>query len=191
MDHASGDVGLLAHRDRNYKIIPDGQDCVYSGSRCQTRTAGSVEELLYNKIMTKLGISALVIVVVIGAGVLIFNSPVSEPTPSTDNDGTVAKIETKSNGYVVGHVTIGPNCPVERVDEPCTTPPGAYSSREVVVYGSDGMSVKQKGKIDAQGNFKIALAPGNYFLQISPAGIGPGEKKSVTIKSTETSTVNF
>jgi hypothetical protein len=61
----------------------------------------------------------------------------------------------------------------------------------VVVYKSDGITVAQTGKIDANGNYKIPLPPGNYFVQISPAGIGPGEKKPVTIQSGQTSTVDF
>ncbi len=33
------------------------------------------------------------------------------------------------NGTLSGHVTIGPNCPVERVGVPCTPAPEAYTSR--------------------------------------------------------------
>jgi|SRR3989344_203505 len=95
-------------------------------------------------------------------------------------------------GYVSGHITIGPNCPgPEKEGEPCVTPPSAYSSREIVVYDNDKVSVNVKGKIDAEGNYKIALGPGNYFVQVAPAGIGAGEKKPVTIKSFETTTINF
>ena len=98
---------------------------------------------------------------------------------------------TTSFGYVAGHITIGPNCPVEQVDNPCPTPLLAYSSREVVVYKSDAVTVKEKGKIDMEGNYRIALPPGTYFIQISPAGIGPGEKKQVVIMSSKTSTIDF
>lgn len=95
-------------------------------------------------------------------------------------------------GYVSGHVTIGPNCAgPEKEGESCVTPKEAYSSREVIVYAGDKVSISEKGKIDAEGNYKIALGPGNYFVQIAPAGIGAGEKVFVTIKSFETSTVNF
>jgi len=98
---------------------------------------------------------------------------------------------TSAVGYVSGHVSIGPNCPVEQVGKPCPPPPAAYSSREVVVYEKDGITIKEKSKINAQGDYKITLAPGIYFIQINPAGIGPGEKKQVTIVSTQTSTIDF
>ncbi len=96
-----------------------------------------------------------------------------------------------SVGYVSGHITIGPFCPVEQVGHPCPTPPEAYSSREVVIYQSDGLTVAKTGKIDANGNYKISLSPGNYFAQVSPAGIGPGEKKPFIIKSSQTTVVDF
>ncbi len=95
------------------------------------------------------------------------------------------------SGYVTGHVNIGPFCPVEREGQPCKVPPDAYSSRQVIVYKSNGVSVERKGAIDTEGNYAISLTPGNYFIQIEPAGIGPGEKKSVTIGSSVTSIVNF
>lgn len=94
-------------------------------------------------------------------------------------------------GYVVGHVSIGPFCPVEQIGHPCTVPPEAYSSRKVIVYEANGTTVKEKDAIDSDGNYKITLGPGTYWLQIDPAGIGPGEKKQVTIISFATSTVDF
>lgn len=118
--------------------------------------------------------------------VQVITNPDPNITPPTTPPGRIAA------GYVAGHITIGPNCPgPERIDQPCLTPPTAYSSREVVVYDSDKVSVNVKGKIDAQGNYKIPLGPGNYFVQIVPAGIGAGEKKAVTIKSWETTTLDF
>jgi hypothetical protein len=94
-------------------------------------------------------------------------------------------------GYVSGQVTIGPFCPVERVGVPCPTPVEAYTSREAIIYAADGITIKDRQNLDTSGNYKIALPPGNYFVQISPAGIGAGEKKSVTVKSAETSVVDF
>jgi hypothetical protein len=107
----------------------------------------------------------------------------SEPNP--DSGSRVAA------GYVTGHISIGPNCPVERVDEPCPPSPEAYSSRKVIVYDADGSTVNVTGKIDSKGNYNIPLGPGKYFIQIQPAGIGAGEKKPVTIKSWETGVVDF
>lgn len=94
-------------------------------------------------------------------------------------------------GYVSGHVTIGPICPVERIDNPCVVPPEVYTSRNVVVYAPDKITVKKKVALDTEGNYAIGLTPGTYWIQIQPAGIGEGEKKKVTIVSPETQTVDF
>lgn len=94
-------------------------------------------------------------------------------------------------GYVAGSVTIGPFCPVERIDQPCKVPPEAFTSRSVIIYESNGTIVREKGRLDPKGNYKIAVGPGNYFIQIDPAGIGPGEKKPATVKSFQTTVVDF
>ena len=134
--------------------------------------------------MNKTLITSLLIVAVVavGAGLLIAKSP--EKTGITDTDRMAA-------GYAAGHVTIGPLCPVMREDMPCEAPPELYSSRKVLVYDDEGEDVLERGNIDNQGNYKIALTPGDYYLQIEPAGIGPGEKKAVKIRGFETTTVDF
>jgi hypothetical protein len=136
--------------------------------------------------MTNLGKLALLILIIVlaGAGFLIFkpnNSIAPGPIPEP----------IASAGFVAGHVTIGPFCPVEQVGHPCTVPPEAYTSREAVVYASDQTTVKERVHLDTQGNYKIAIGPGNYFVQIVPAGIGPGEKKAFTVVSYKTTTVDF
>ncbi len=117
--------------------------------------------------------------------------PKCEFAPCPDEGSTVSPGGRIAAGYVVGQITIGPFCPVEQVGHPCTIPPEAYSSRNVIVYESNGTTIKEKGTIDSDGNYKITLGPGTYWLQVEPAGIGPGEKKQVTVISFETTTVNF
>lgn len=137
-------------------------------------------------------ISLIVIIVFLGAGMLLLKSSKPAGVPSVDNVSNPNPPDRIAAGYVSGHVTIGPNCPgPERIGFPCPTPPEVYSSRAVVVYESDRNTIKENGNIDASGNYKIALGPGDYFVQISPAGIGPGEKKSATVKSFETTVVDF
>jgi SanA protein len=112
--------------------------------------------------------------------------------PPAPLPGEGESTETKTaNGFIAGSVSIGPFCPVEREDEPCKAPPEAYTSREVIIYTSNGATVKERGNLDTEGNYKMALPPGNYFVQIEPAGIGPGEKKPATVKSKEITTVDF
>lgn len=115
---------------------------------------------------------------------------------ATENSATIivkkdAAAKNPLVGYVSGHVNIGPFCPVERVDEPCKVPDEAYTSREAVVYSADKSKILDRIHLDKNGNYKLVLSPGNYFIQIVPAGIGPGEMKPVSIKSSATSTVNF
>jgi hypothetical protein len=112
------------------------------------------------------------------------------PNPQPSPNPTPAP-SPKNAGYISGHVTIGPNCPVERIDQPCAPSPEAYTSREAVVYAGDGVTELKRTHLSTQGDYKVAVAPGNYFVQIQPAGIRAGDKKYVTVKSGESVTVDF
>lgn len=107
---------------------------------------------------------------------------------SKNSEGETAKKEV---GYVSGHVTIGPICPVENVDNPCVVPPETYTSREAVVFMANKTSVEKKVSLDSSGNYKFTLAPGTYYIQIQPAGIRAGEKKEVVISQGKTTTIDF
>jgi hypothetical protein len=62
---------------------------------------------------------------------------------------------------IEGTVTLGPTCPVQRVDDPsCDDRP--YSA-EIHVNTNNGVWVTQF-KADAQGKFKVELEPGTYTL---------------------------
>lgn len=95
-------------------------------------------------------------------------------------------------GTLSGQVTIGPNCPVERVGVPCPPPPEAYALRE--------FSVTQNGKViatfhaDMTGNYLISLAPGTYIVTSAKTGIGYMSKDlpaTVTIKMGIPATLNI
>ena len=101
----------------------------------------------------------------------------------------VPKPET-AKGHVTGTVRIGPICPVEREGVPCEVPAEVYTSRNVVVYAKDGVTVLLKTPLTPKGTYDVALKAGTYWIQIEPAGIGPGEKKQVTI-SDGTVTLDF
>jgi len=94
-------------------------------------------------------------------------------------------------GFIKGNVIISPICPVERVDEPCEVKPEVYTSRNVVVYESNGTTVSAQVALDATGNYSLSLPVGIYFIQIKPAGIGEGEKKEILVRKGETQTLNF
>ncbi len=113
----------------------------------------------------------------------IVEQPIIESDGGTD--GRIAA------GYIAGTVTLGPNCPVEIEGQPCEPSPEAFTSREVVVYANNQSTEIERLHLEADGTFRLAVGPGNYFVQISPAGIGEGEMKPVTVTSFETTEVNF
>jgi len=78
--------------------------------------------------------------------------------------------ETVPTGTLVGHVTVGPICPVERVNSPCPVPPEAYTSREVIVYQIDGKTVVTSQHFDQNGNYQVVLPAGQYIVDISRIG---------------------
>jgi hypothetical protein len=57
-------------------------------------------------------------------------------------------------------VTAGPTCPVERADQPCPDKPVQTTVR---LLRADG-SVAASGPSDADGNFRLPVAPGRYRL---------------------------
>ncbi len=74
-----------------------------------------------------------------------------------------------SSSGIEGLVTIGPMCPVERVDTPC--PDKTYAAT-IVVLNADGDEVArtQSGE---DGRFRVDVAPGTYTLAPqSPNGGG-------------------
>ena len=112
-------------------------------------------------------------------------------TETTATISITKKSVPTAKGTVQGKVTIGPICPVERLDEPCVIPPETYTSRNVIVYGpTDSVKISET-PLRSNGTYTLSLAPGNYWLQIAPAGIGPGEKKLITIKANETTALDF
>ena len=112
------------------------------------------------------------------------NNVADVPVPSSDTctpgsqvcpDGTVVerggpKCEfaacptTKGPTGVVGKVTVGPSCPVERVpaDPACKDSPLAAN---IVVFRASSGYVAAKGRSDPGGNFTFSLPQGSYTIQ--------------------------
>ena len=84
---------------------------------------------------------------------------------------------TASSG-LTGQVTLGPVCPVQQANNPCPDQP--YQAT-VVVLDSNRKQVTQF-QTDAQGNFKINLAPGAYTLVPRSPGVMPhAPEQTVTV----------
>jgi hypothetical protein len=80
-------------------------------------------------------------------------------------------VASQQLGRLTGIVTIGPNCPVEKVNEPCPTPPGAYALRKVLVYDATRTTLLATVDIDSQGLYSIDLRPGDYLVDVKKVGI--------------------
>jgi hypothetical protein len=75
------------------------------------------------------------------------------------------------HGTLSGVVTIGPICPVEKVNDPCPTPPAAYAARKVLVESADATKVLFVVDIDSHGFYRIDLVPGTYTIDLQKNGI--------------------
>jgi len=99
---------------------------------------------------------------------------------------------------VRGHLDIGPLCPVERnpPDPACQPGPAQYNQYKIVVYDAAHKTLLNSVALDAQGNYRIALQPGTYVIDISPhpdgrIGGASGVPRQVQVKSGETVTVDI
>lgn len=98
-------------------------------------------------------------------------SATSAPSPtSTSPTSTSPTSAPQPSGTgVLGTVSAGPTCPVERADQPC--PP-----RPVVAHidakDSSGRTVASTDS-DSSGRFAFTLAPGSYTLETSTGAVYP------------------
>jgi hypothetical protein len=99
--------------------------------------------------------------------------------------------ETTPPGFLAGQVIMGPFCPVERPGVPCPVPADAYSSRRVMVYQTDGKTLAAQKNLETDGHYSVQLAPSDYLVTISPAGIGQLPFKNATVKSNQTTKLDF
>ncbi len=100
------------------------------------------------------------------------------------------KPSTSATSTLKGKVSIGPICPVERIDVPCPVPPEAYASREFLVLSSDRSKTITRFHANASGTYIVTLPPGTYVVVPAKTGIGNMSKDlpaTITIKGGETS----
>lgn len=107
----------------------------------------------------------------------------------SDEDRT--KLIPPTFGTLEGEVEIGPICPVEREGIPCSVPPEAYTSRQIVIYEEDGVSEIVRMQLTADGTYKLSLPAGSYMLSIAQNGIDRSPELPVAIKILEGATTVF
>ncbi len=77
---------------------------------------------------------------------------------------------TQADSGIDGQVTIGPTCPVVQINNPCPDKP--YQATLTVLTASNHRKIIQF-KTDANGYFRIALAPGEYILHPESPNVMP------------------
>jgi hypothetical protein len=110
--------------------------------------------------------------------------------------GAVASISgclgPPNEGYLEGHVTIGPICPVEKVNVTCPVPPASYEARKIVVSTEEAQVVILVD-IDSNGFYRVALAPDTYIVDINHVGVDHSQDVpiAVTIIEGRTTVLNI
>ena len=96
-------------------------------------------------------------------------------------------------GTLQGQVTIGPICPVERPDQPCTPTPDTYAARKVLVRSPDGAVLIATVSLNQTGYYRVNLDPGTYVVDINRAGIdrSPDVPRTITLASGEMVTLDI
>ena len=77
---------------------------------------------------------------------------------------------TPADSGIEGHVTIGPICPVVQINNPCPDKP--YQATFTVLTTTSRRKVIQF-ETDANGYFRIVLAPGEYILHPESPNVMP------------------
>jgi len=108
--------------------------------------------------------------------------------PQVKEQEEIEKTEvSKAKGTLEGVMTIGPVCPVERIDTPCEPTPEMFAARKIAVYTSDRKSLVTTVTPNGTGIFSVSLESGNYYVDLasSQSGIGgaSGLPTLITIKS--------
>lgn len=104
---------------------------------------------------------------------------IAAASPATST-GTTAV----STGRLIGTMTIGPICPVERADNPCLPTPEMFAAHPVTVYTKDRANVVATLTPDAHGAFSAPLPPGTYVVDTPHTSTPPtvrGVPKTITI----------
>ncbi len=94
------------------------------------------------------------------------------------------------NGILDGVMTIGPICPVERIDNPCKPTPQMFAERKVAVFKGDPKILVKTLTPDANGRFSATLPAGVYYVELVNPVSSPttvlGVPATVTIQKNST-----
>lgn len=100
------------------------------------------------------------------------------PTGTVTPAAATATLPPSGDTGIEGMVTIGPTCPVERIDSPCPDRP--YAATIAVLDGA-GRQVAE-ARSGADGRFRVLVPPGTYTLRPRQSGTLPhAAELSVTV----------
>ena len=100
---------------------------------------------------------------------------------------------TRDQSGVAGQVHLGPQCPVETEGDPCADQPAAGSrvtvARQLPGDSYAGGEVVARTTTDANGRYRVAVAPGEYVVtadagmscELMDARVAPGAYSKVDI----------
>jgi hypothetical protein len=90
--------------------------------------------------------------------------------------------------HIVGTVTAGPTCPVERVGTPCPDRPVAGASVRAVLHSS----VVATSRTDSAGMYRLNVKPGAYTIVATNAGAYPSTaQRAVSVVVGQQATVDL
>lgn len=99
------------------------------------------------------------------------------------------------NAILTGTVTVGPLGPGPvRLDAP--TPvvlPEVYTSRGLQIFAEDGKTLVTEINFQADGTYRLEIAPGTYVIALMPTGIdtADGLPTTLTLEPGETMTLDI
>jgi len=96
--------------------------------------------------------------------------------PATTPSGPVTPTEVSGFTGIVGRVSIGPTCPVERRDSPCPDRPFLGTVAALRLDGSEA----GRAATDPLGVYGIALPPGTYTVVALTSGPLPSQRERPT-----------
>jgi hypothetical protein len=103
----------------------------------------------------------------------------SETGPALPADVEAQLAAAATSGGIGGHVTAGPVCPVQRLDDP-TCDPRSVNGAVLLVKGADGTEVA-RFTTDASGLFRFALPAGSYRFEPQPVEGLMGSAKPASV----------
>jgi hypothetical protein len=93
-----------------------------------------------------------------------------------------------TNSGIVGHVTLGPACPVVRAEDPCPDKP--YQAT-LTILSADGKTKIFQFQTGSDGYFKVSVDPGQYILHPESPNVMPhANDMPFTVKAEQYTQVN-